>query len=925
MPQLKPATASNIFVFVCIDDMSPPKLLEEAVQFNSPLQIPNITALAAEMMFFDNMQAVVPICKASRTAMLSSVTPIKSRVWSNDAEDYILWDFNDTWMAEFKLRGETDAIGKVSHDVDCPIPIREACYTRFHELQKYGVSQVAIASQSGISGTANQVFRGVRLLSVEPSSGKAAFCDVTLNAAGNAIATVVMVEKTRVDDKITEVDPRYQLGISGEDYAVGDQMRIEGLGLDETTGKFSMPGANLVLNVEKVSSYKQFTDEGSYGYGAFTEAATVEKGDTVMTDYLESVIADLINTDNDQSLRVITLGLKGPHSPLIPGQTYLDMHPLANITIPTGYDLPSSYVLRFLEASPATQLYNAGKLQEYAQHYLAVVEELDARLGDIVQTLKDNDLWDRANVVFWSDHSFNIGNQNSASLPQGILKKFQAIGTATSCFFAMRTPLYTSGGVVTEPVSALDIGPTMLEMAGIPIPAYMEGKSLMPAMRRPTTWANDRAALSFCFGNISAVKAVSLHGVRTVLRLIRMFNGEELLFNEETDPLNKSNLVADTSYAAALVLMQAAMDAELERLGWVAGNTGTDEDDLLMRATAGGALAGGLGGDTYIIAATNTAVTDTGGQDVIVLQPLDVGDTDYTVPSGIETLIVEETADGGTITLPSTGTIVIGPVDVLTGGAGNDAIYGSGNGLTATMGAGADYVYSTGGNDSVLGEGGDDTIRGLGGIDTIYGGANADSLNGGGGADQVFGDDGADIIYGGDDADTLTAGTGNDTVWGGVGSDIIYGGDNADSISGGGGADSLYGGSGNDTLRPGAGAGNDLVDAGSGTNVIQVGISTGSFTIQNWTTGTNVIQFNEGCDLGPLVGVGTGTQTAAELFVLVQAAGADSGADWVLTVPATGETITILGRNEVNFTSADFTVAQFDEDEGEDDDNDGGE
>lgn len=123
-----------------------------------------------------------------------------------------------------------------------------------------------------------------------------------------------------------------------------------------------------------------------------------------------------------------------------------------------------------------------------------------------------------------------------------------------------------------------------------------------------------------------------------------------------------------------------------------------------------------------------------------------------------------------------------GGSDVISGGSGNDVMYG-------------DY------------EAGENLL--LDGSDKMYGGAGNDTMYGGGGADTLYGGTGADVLNGGSGNDVLYGEAGNDDLWGDSGSDYLSGGDGDDQIRGGTGSDVLIGGAGNDYLRAGA---DDLVE-----------------------------------------------------------------------------------------------------------------
>jgi Ca2+-binding RTX toxin-like protein len=89
----------------------------------------------------------------------------------------------------------------------------------------------------------------------------------------------------------------------------------------------------------------------------------------------------------------------------------------------------------------------------------------------------------------------------------------------------------------------------------------------------------------------------------------------------------------------------------------------------------------------------------------------------------------------------------------MSGGAGNDDLYG--------------YV----GDDQLYGNDGNDHLNGEHGSDQLDGGAGNDSLDGAGDNDS---------LYGGVGNDSLGGGSGNDTLAGGLGADILNGGTGAD-------------------------------------------------------------------------------------------------------------------------------------------------
>lgn len=130
----------------------------------------------------------------------------------------------------------------------------------------------------------------------------------------------------------------------------------------------------------------------------------------------------------------------------------------------------------------------------------------------------------------------------------------------------------------------------------------------------------------------------------------------------------------------------------------------------------------------------------------------------------------------------------------ISGGSGNDSIFGSSD---------DDNIDGGPGNDVVYGFEGDDFLQGGSGNDTLYGGGDNDQLYGGDGDDSLFGDSGENSLSGGYGKNKIVIGDengagyaqvdGDDTVYGTADDDYVYmsdgskvvfnGGDGEDTVS----------------------------------------------------------------------------------------------------------------------------------------------
>jgi arylsulfatase A-like enzyme len=108
--------------------------------------------------------------------------------------------------------------------------------------------------------------------------------------------------------------------------------------------------------------------------------------------------------------------------------------------------------------------------------YAADVERMDRALGELLASLEAGGHLDRAWVVIVADHGELLGEHgrflHTASLHQPLI----------------RIPLLLRGPdlqarTVREPVSIIDVAPTLAELAGVPAAAAWDGRSLVPALR----------------------------------------------------------------------------------------------------------------------------------------------------------------------------------------------------------------------------------------------------------------------------------------------------------------------------------------------------------------------------------------------------------------------------------------------------------
>ncbi len=199
------------------------------------------------------------------------------------------------------------------------------------------------------------------------------------------------------------------------------------------------------------------------------------------------------------------------------------------------------------------------KYQCYMKDYLSCVDAVDAGIGRMLDFLDANGLAENTVVVYASDQGFYLGEH-------GWFDKRFMYDESFKTPLLVRWPGHAeAGGVCAELVSNVDFAETFLDLAGVPIPADMQGRSLMPLLKgeKPADW---RRAIYYHYYEFPAEHMVKKHeGVYDGrFKLIHFYDDvdEWEFYDLEQDPREMRNVISWPEYAAEI----ARMKTELERL-----------------------------------------------------------------------------------------------------------------------------------------------------------------------------------------------------------------------------------------------------------------------------------------------------------------------------------------------------------------------
>jgi arylsulfatase A-like enzyme len=195
--------------------------------------------------------------------------------------------------------------------------------------------------------------------------------------------------------------------------------------------------------------------------------------------------------------------------------------------------------------------------------YYAHILALDSCMGILQNAMDEAGISDNTILVFTSDHGEMMGSQ-------GVRPRQKQVPWAESVKvpFLLRYPaLFGNKKIAADvPINTPDILPTLLSLAGLPVPDFIEGENVAEAIDNKETF-RDKAALIM---NVSpfAGKADEYRGVYTSrYAYVKTLEGPWLLFDHKNDPFQMDNLVGKAGYEQLQEEMELLLQQELKKVG----------------------------------------------------------------------------------------------------------------------------------------------------------------------------------------------------------------------------------------------------------------------------------------------------------------------------------------------------------------------
>ncbi len=283
------------------------------------------------------------------------------------------------------------------------------------------------------------------------------------------------------------------------------------------------------------------------GDGTFSEVTYKPFSTDLFADATISFLRNYRETNEERPFFAY-VAFTAPHDPRSPNEAWIGKYSDSAIPPPENFKPLHPFnngdlLIRdeHLGAFPRTEEQISRQLADY----YGLINHIDRRVGDIISTLKQQNLYDNTIIVFTSDHGLAVGSH-------GLL------GKQSLYEHSMKSPLIISGPGIpkNEKRGALvylyDLFPTLNHFLGIANPAGIEGKDLHAVILGKET--SVRTSLFTAYRNTQ--RAVRNERWK-LIQYPRIEHTQ--LFDLEKDPHELNNLADEPSHADKVAEMTALL------------------------------------------------------------------------------------------------------------------------------------------------------------------------------------------------------------------------------------------------------------------------------------------------------------------------------------------------------------------------------
>jgi len=277
----------------------------------------------------------------------------------------------------------------------------------------------------------------------------------------------------------------------------------------------------------------------------FTAIANILPIEEYIDYWVTENALDFVSRDRDNPF-FCWFGLCSPHPPLDPPAAYAELYPID--------DIPLS--ARFTQCPDKPVEMTEQKARRFIAYYWSLCTFIDDMVSKLVERLKGQGGYDNTLIIFTSDHGemmCDFGKRGKGNFDEAVIRVPCIVKPPRG-----QAPASSIDGLV----ELIDLAPTILDYAGLPIPELMQGTSVRPLIEGGGT-GKDQVLCEFT----TADRSQSSKCVRTDRYKYAYWSGGRgaELFDLQEDPEEWRDVADDPAYRDVRVEMHERLMDQMLR------------------------------------------------------------------------------------------------------------------------------------------------------------------------------------------------------------------------------------------------------------------------------------------------------------------------------------------------------------------------
>ena len=184
----------------------------------------------------------------------------------------------------------------------------------------------------------------------------------------------------------------------------------------------------------------------------------------------------------------LTVGFHKPHLPFVAPKKYWDLYSDDEIKLaafrqhakdsPEFAYQPGFELRNYTDIPKFDTPIKDEKQRDLIHGYYACVSYVDAQVGKVLDQLDESGLSENTIIVLWGDHGWHLGDHS-------MWCKHSNFEQATRSPLIIAAPNFPKDQKTKALVESIDIFPTLCQLAQLPVPNQLQGKSLVPELKNP--------------------------------------------------------------------------------------------------------------------------------------------------------------------------------------------------------------------------------------------------------------------------------------------------------------------------------------------------------------------------------------------------------------------------------------------------------